>query len=133
MSAHTVAKRVDDTTPAPAVSPNDRTGAETGSATQNRDGQQNRNRNRNRNRRSDRPPMTRQVRVSKALSTVLRHKAVELGLAVRPDGYISLSSVVRLLPPPSSLSLSLPLLIWQTSPYPPMISFPSVYSCRNVY
>ena len=36
------------------------------------------------------------TRLSKLLSLVLRHKAVELGLAIAPDGYVSLADLLAL-------------------------------------
>ena len=39
------------------------------------------------------PDEVRRERVSKYLSNALRHKAVELGLNVRPDGYVKLAEV----------------------------------------
>ncbi len=33
--------------------------------------------------------------ISKALSYILRHGAVELGLSIRPDGYVPLNEVME--------------------------------------
>jgi len=37
----------------------------------------------------------REVTISKCLSWILRHGAVELGLSIRPDGYVPLSEVLE--------------------------------------
>lgn len=37
----------------------------------------------------------REVRISKALTQILRHKAEELGLPMRPDGYVRLQQVLK--------------------------------------
>jgi 2'-phosphotransferase len=37
----------------------------------------------------------REVQVSKALSWLLRHGAVEMGLSIRADGYVPLSEVLE--------------------------------------
>lgn len=40
-------------------------------------------------------PQGREVQISKALSYILRHGAVELGLSIRPDGYVPLLEVME--------------------------------------
>ncbi|KAI8353733.1 putative tRNA 2'-phosphotransferase [Mortierella sp. GBAus27b] len=47
--------------------------------------------NRNRGPRDDTP----EVRLSKALSWLLRHNAVSQGVAIRPDGYVKLDDVLK--------------------------------------
>ena len=39
-------------------------------------------------------PSGREVGISKTLSWILRHGAVELGLSIRPDGYVPVSEVL---------------------------------------
>lgn len=41
-----------------------------------------------------RPPQ-RTVQVSKTLTYILRHGAVELGLSIRPDGFVPLAEVLE--------------------------------------
>lgn len=50
----------------------------------------NRSNNRNRGPRGDSPT----VRLSKALSWLLRHNAVSQGIAIRPDGYVKITAVL---------------------------------------
>jgi RNA:NAD 2'-phosphotransferase (TPT1/KptA family) len=45
---------------------------------------------------ADRSREAKRIRTSKALSTILRHRAVEYGLAIRDDGYAPLAAVLRL-------------------------------------
>ncbi|KAF9113591.1 tRNA 2'-phosphotransferase 1 [Mortierella sp. AM989] len=54
-------------------------------------GSNNKNNNRNRGPRSDSPA----VRLSKALSWLLRHNAESQGIAIRPDGYVKIQDVLR--------------------------------------
>jgi hypothetical protein len=54
------------------------------------DAKKSNNNNRNRGPRGDSPT----VRLSKALSWLLRHNAVSQGIAIRPDGYVKLTAVL---------------------------------------
>ncbi len=74
-------------TPAPSQN-----GAQPGTSSAN---SQNRskssNNNRNRGPRTDSP----KVRLSKALSWLLRHNAESQGVAIRPDGYVKIKDVLK--------------------------------------
>jgi len=63
--------------------------AHSGGRNNNRNGNNNNN---NRNRNKDDSP---EVRLSKALSWLLRHNAVAQGVAIRPDGYVKVEDVLK--------------------------------------
>ncbi|KAF9902481.1 tRNA 2'-phosphotransferase 1 [Linnemannia zychae] len=70
-------------TPAPSATT-------TSSSTHPAAGAKKSNNNRNRGPRGDSPA----VRLSKALSWLLRHNAVSQGIAIRPDGYVKITAVL---------------------------------------
>lgn len=51
-------------------------------------------RGRGKGRRSTIDDVPRDVRISKALTQILRHRAVDLGLTIRPDGYVLIQEVL---------------------------------------
>ncbi|KAF9352837.1 tRNA 2'-phosphotransferase 1 [Mortierella sp. NVP85] len=66
--------------------------AHSGGRNNNRISGSNNNNSNNRNRNRDDSP---EVRLSKALSWLLRHNAVAQGVAIRPDGYVKVEDVLK--------------------------------------